>query len=177
MKLKHNFSYIRPAILMLISVIGVSTVAASNDGMSSGSLMQSLERDNKVKKSFYPSRLDKQKERRCKSCEERERDTRFEYLSRVIAENSSSEYQKQVKRLVLADEKFVRNCWSRLSKRETEVFFTINEDGRAEDVAWFPKRTFGKCLSKHVTKIEFPKPPRTHYSWIVTSEVVVMDFN
>lgn len=176
MTFRTNYSYFGIALLAVFSLLSCTIANASNhDLIRSGELMRQLDRENKVKTSRGASRLKDRQDLRCKSCEERERQARFEYLSRAIAAQSSSEYQKRVKKIILADEKFVKNCWSRLSKREIEVFFTINEDGKAEDFAWFPKKTYGKCLSKHVTKIEFPKPEKAHYSWMVTSDVVATE--
>lgn len=169
MKLGVNKSYFCAALL----AVGLSYI--SHAAFAANSMMDRLDKENRVNKKLWPGRLGDQRELRCKACEERERETRFDYLSRAIASKGSAEYQNTVTSLILADEKFVKQCWARLSKREIEIFFTINEQGKAEDFAWFPNKTYGKCLSKHVTKIDFPKPEKAHYSWMVASELVVME--
>jgi len=115
------------------------------------------------------SRLPPVSQRNCRYCQEKERDTKFEYLKRVLTEQGSSSYQNKIESMIFTDAKFVNGCWKNAYDKGIEIFFTINESGEASDFAWFPKHKAGKCIKRYISKIEFPGIEKPHHAWIVAS--------
>lgn len=116
------------------------------------------------------SRIKAVENRRCKSCEEKEANAKFEYLDRVLSEQGSASYQKEVESMIFTDEKFINGCWKKANKKGIEFFFTIDNSGEANDFAWFPKHRVGKCLKRHISKIEFPTIEKPHHARLVASD-------
>ena len=133
--------------------------------------LREYEKRDLVKKKFWPSRLGDKEDRKCESCEEREAKSRMKYLSRVLEESDASDYQSDVRDRVLDDNKFVKKCWDRLSPKGVEVFFTVNAQGEAEDLATFPKRVLTKCLKRRLAKLDYPSPEKPTHIWLVLSDL------
>ena len=131
--------------------------------------LRELEKKDLIKKKYWPSRLGDKEERRCESCEEREAKKRMEYLSRVLASSYSEEFHSQVRNRVLEDTKFAKGCWKRLSPKDVEVFFTVNAQGQAEDLATFPRKVLTNCLKRRIKKVEYPAPDQPTHVWLLVS--------
>lgn len=116
------------------------------------------------------SRLKEIEYRRCKGCEEKESKAKLKYLERVLSEEGSASYQSEIESLIFTDSKFANGCWKKANKKGMEIFFTIDKSGSAGDFAWFPKNKAGKCVKKHISKIEFPDIEKPHHAWLVASK-------
>ena len=117
------------------------------------------------------SRIKEPEHRRCKPCEEKETKAKLEYLERVLTEQGSANYQNEIEAIIFTDKKFVNGCWKKANKKGMEIFFTINNSGIVNDFAWFPKYRAGKCIERHISKIEFPDPGKPHHAWLVTPQL------
>lgn len=125
--------------------------------------------DDGVQRSYGATRLKSTVRNRCKSCEQKETDSISEYLGRVLKQNSSASYESKIESIIFADSKFVNGCWQKANKKGLEMFFTIDESGSAVDFAWFPKSRVGKCIKRHISKIEFPGLEKPHHAWLGAS--------
>ncbi len=152
-------------VLLSLSIFNTWLVASA----SAQSLnLRHLDQAYKVERG-RGSRLKDVEDRRCKSCEEKEADAKFEYLERVLTEQGSSSYQNQIESMIFTDAKFVKGCWKNANDKGIEIFFTVDETGEANDFAWFPKLRAGKCIKRHIAKIEFPGTDKPHHAWLVAS--------
>lgn len=122
-----------------------------------------------VQRSYAPTRLKGVERKGCKSCEQKEAEAISKYLGRVLKEEGSASYDSKIESIIFADSKFVNGCWKKANKKGLEIFFTIDESGSASDFAWFPKHGVGKCIKRHISKIEFPDIDKPHYAWLVAS--------
>lgn len=155
--------------LIFLSVVsaGIGTLASARE------LNQyDLERASgvNVQRIYRATRLKPIERKRCKSCGQKEADAISEYLGRVLKEKGSASYKSEIESIIFADSKFVNGCWQKANKKGLEIFFTIDESGSANDFAWFPKHRVGKCIKRHISKIEFPGIDKPHHAWLVASD-------
>ena len=155
------------AILLLCLLgLNISFIKESNASQLD---FEQLNQNNKVQRGSG-SRLESPEHRRNKSYEEKDLDKKFEYLKRVLSGERSSTYQTEIESMILSDNKFVKRCWKKANNNGVEVFFTINESGNVTDLAWFPKHRAGKCIKRHISKIEFPEIEKPYHAWLTVSE-------
>jgi len=86
-----------------------------------------------------------------------------DYISRT--RGNHSEYERLTQQALLSDKSFVSSCWAKLAPLSFELFYTINTDGKASDIAWFPKNIDASCIKKHILATSFSKPSDTFYGW------------
>ena len=122
-----------------------------------------------VERHYTPERLIKTERKRCKSCGQKEADAISKYMGRVLKDKDSASFDSEIESIILADSKFVNGCWKKANKKGLDIFFTIDESGTASDFAWFPKHRAGKCIKRHISKIEFPDLDKPHHAWLVAS--------
>ena len=116
------------------------------------------------------SRLAPVRDRECRYCKDNEANIKIKYLKRVLSEKGSTSYQKEIESMIFTNSEVVNSCWKNANGKGLEFFFTVNESGQARDFAWFPKHKVGKCVKRHISKIEFPSLDKPHHAWLVASE-------
>jgi len=116
------------------------------------------------------SRLKPVEARTCNYCEENRTKAKLKYLERVLADEASTSYQKEIESMIFTNAEFVNGCWKKANTKGMEFFFTVSESGEASDFAWFPKNRAGKCIKRHISKIEFPGIDKPHHAWLVSAE-------
>jgi hypothetical protein len=154
-----------------VLIIGMLTTCFASTALGVEQKMRELQKKNLVKDKFWPSRLGDKEERKCEACEEKEAKAKMEYLSRVLANDDAGDYPTKVRELVLQDEKFIKNCWDRLTPKGVEFFFTVNAAGEVEDIASFPRKIMTRCLKRRVKKMDFPTPDEAKHIWLVVSDL------
>jgi len=167
---KQKFAYAPSQLVILLLCISIFNPWITSAADAQQVDVRRLDQYYKVERS-NGTRLDKIKNRRCKSCEEEEANAKSEYLQRAISGGSSVTYQREIESLIFADSKFVNRCWKNAIDNGMEFFFTVEESGVASDFAWFPKQSAGRCIKKHISKIEFPTLDKPHHSWLVVSGI------
>lgn len=152
-------------LLIFLSIVstGFATLASARE-LNLYDLDRAYDAD--VKRGYGPTRLKSTVRNRCKSCKKKEADAISVYLARVLKQKSLASYETKIESIIFADSKFVNGCWQKANKKGLEIFFTIDESGSATDFAWFPKGRVGKCIKRHISKIEFPGLDKPHHAWL-----------
>ena len=156
-------------VFFLIFLLIVSTGFAT---LANARLLNQYDLDRAyggVERGYSAARLKKTERKRCKSCGQKEADAISKYMGRVLKDKDSASYDSEIESIILADSKFVNGCWKKANKKGLDIFFTIDESGTASDFAWFPKHRAGKCIKRHISKIEFPNLDKPHHAWLVAS--------
>lgn len=166
-KVRHSSRYWVFVVIFLSIAHGGFATLANAQGWNLSDLDQAY--GVGVQRSYGSTRVKKTDRMRCKSCEQKEAEAISEYLDRTLKEKGSASYKREIESIIFADSKFVNGCWKKANKKRLEVFFTIDESGLASDFAWFPKHKVGKCIERHISKIEFPNLNKPHHAWLVAS--------
>ena len=93
------------------------------------------------------------------------------YLERTFDAKLSTSYQKLIESKIFSDKEFMAICWRKAVTKDMDFFFTVSQTGQAEDFAWFPNKSAGKCIETHIKSIEFPIPDGPHHAWLLVADV------
>ena len=153
-------------LLLLLGLLFCSPWATST--VKAQTVNLPLDRNYKIERSDG-TRLKQLSNNKCRNCSAKLTAEKLQYLTRVITENPSNEYQRAIELQIFADAKFVNGCWKKAIDKGMEFFFTVSETGVPSDFAWFPKERAGKCIKRHIASIEFPELNKPHHSWILVT--------
>ncbi len=88
------------------------------------------------------------------------------YMSRTKANDLS--YENKTHSLIIKNSEFIVNCWDKLAPLSFYLFYTIDLNGKASDIVWFPKDIDASCLKKRILSISYPKPATKFYGgWLI----------
>ena len=96
-----------------------------------------------------------------------------EYDSRYnkSEDDNSYDYERTTQKQLLSDSAFVTQCWERLAPLSFELYYSIDTNGQAFDVVWFPEAIDASCIKNKITSSKFPKPHNlVHSSWLITDD-------
>lgn len=75
------------------------------------------------------------------------------------------EYERLSQALLFKDRDFVNVCWNKLAPLSFELFYTINTNGKASNIVWFPSEIDASCIKEKLLNTIFPKPDTEFYGW------------
>jgi hypothetical protein len=79
--------------------------------------------------------------------------------------HNNGEYERSSQALLFKDRDFVSVCWNKLAPLSFELFYTININGKASNIVWFPAEIDASCLKDKLINTTFPKPDKVFYGW------------
>jgi hypothetical protein len=86
-----------------------------------------------------------------------------EYMAKT--KHNNGEYERSSQALLFKDRDFVSVCWNKLAPLSFELFYTININGKASNIVWFPAEIDASCLKDKLINTTFPKPDKVFYGW------------